>query len=66
MNTCPNCGFESEDLEKCPECGFNFNYLLDCPYKISDKCIHTNKDCYIEGLNFELCEIYLHKAGIHR
>ena len=36
MNTCPNCGFESEDLEKCPECGFNFNYLLDCPYKISD------------------------------
>ena len=30
--------------EKCPECGFNFNYLLDCPYKISDKCIHTNKD----------------------
>ena len=35
-------------------------------FKISDKCIHTNKDCYIEGLNFELCEIYLHKTGIHR
>jgi hypothetical protein len=64
MHECPQCAAVlDQDEERCPKCGFNFNYLLDCPYKM-EKCIHTNKQCYIEGLNYELCEIYLHKAGI--
>ena len=67
MHVCPQCGRELlEDEEKCPECGFNFNYLLDCPQKISGKCIHNGKDCYIEGLNFEACTIFLHKIGFQK
>lgn len=66
MNVCPNCGKELNDEDKCSVCGFDFNYILNCPYKISGKCIHNQKDCYIEGLNFELCEIYLKKSGINR
>ena len=66
MFECPKCGFdiEDDDLEKCPKCGFNFNTLLNCPYKINGKCIHNSLDCYIEGLSFELCEMYLHKNNI--
>ena len=64
MHTCPNCNFELTEEEKCPNCGFNFNYFLNCPYKENNKCIHTKKDCYVEGLNFESCSIYLHKTGI--
>lgn len=65
MHDCPQCGYtiEDEGCERCPECGFNFNYLLDCPHKLSNKCIHNGKECYIEGLNFEACQIYLHKIG---
>lgn len=67
MHTCPNCGFDIQDegLESCPQCSFNFSLLLSCPYTLSNKCVHTNKDCYIEGLNYELCSIYLHKSGIN-
>lgn len=66
MHECPNCGFEiQEDFkDRCPNCGFNFNYLLNCPYKLSGNCIHSQKECFVEGLNYELCSIYLHKAGI--
>jgi len=66
MHECPQCGFDITQIgeDKCPECGFNFNYLLSCPYKISGKCIHNQKDCYIEGLNYENCTIYLHKSAI--
>ena len=65
MQICPQCNNEFEDsLERCPQCGYNFNAILNCPYKISLKCIHNSKDCFIEGLNYEMCEIYLHKAGI--
>ena len=66
MHECPNCGFniQEDNIEKCPNCSFNFNYLLGCPYKISNKCVHTSKDCYSEGLNYESCSMYLHKAGI--
>lgn len=68
MFECPNCGFiiEQEEMECCPKCSFNFNYLLQCPYKISNKCVHTSKDCYLEGLNYENCFIYLHKVGIEK
>lgn len=59
---CPNCGKEL-NTEVC-ECGFNFNLYLTCPYIMSEKCIHTNKECKIYGLCFEDCEIYLHKSGI--
>ena len=52
MHECPQCAAVlDQDEERCPKCGFNFNYLLDCPYKM-EKCIHTNKQCYIEGLNY--------------
>lgn len=66
MHECPNCGFDMEDdsLETCPKCGFNFNYYLDCPYVMGNVCIHNNQPCYIEGLNYESCQVYLHKAGI--
>lgn len=66
MHECPKCGFNIEKIfeDRCPQCGFNFNYLLTCPYRLSNKCVHNSKDCYIEGLNYELCEIYLHKSGI--
>lgn len=64
MHECPQCStLMEEDVERCPKCGFNFNYLLEYPYKVG-KCIHNDKECYIEGLNYELCDIYLHKAGI--
>lgn len=68
MHTCPNCGFEIEDetIENCPNCAFNFNNLLSCPYKLSAHCVHTQKECYAEGLNYENCYIYLHKAGIQK
>lgn len=66
MHECPQCGFEMQDdsMEKCPKCGFNFNYVLDCPYIVNGNCIHTKKPCYIEGLNYESCQTYLHKSGI--
>ncbi len=64
MNICPQCGKELEDKEICDNCGFNFNYMLNCPHKLSGKCIHNQKDCYIEGLNYEDCGIFLHSTGI--
>lgn len=66
MHECPRCNFKIEQAfnDHCPNCGFNFNYLLNCPYKLSNKCVHIHKDCFIEGLNYELCEVYLHKSGI--
>lgn len=65
MYDCPQCGSVIDDEDgKCPVCGFNFNYLLNCPYKVSNRCLHNSRECYIEGLNFELCELYLHKSGI--
>lgn len=67
MHQCPNCGYEIEpDLECCPQCAFNFNFMLNCPYKLSGKCVHNHQDCFIEGLNYEDCTIYLHKAGISK
>ena len=62
MYNCPNCGKELDD-EICT-CGFNINETLSCPYTISGNCIHTNKECKITGLDYESCEVYLHKAGI--
>lgn len=62
MYPCPNCGKEI-DTDIC-DCGFNINETITCAYKISGNCVHTNKECNIEGLNYELCEIYLHKSGI--
>ena len=65
MHTCPNCNFDiTDNSEICPECGFDFNTTLSCPYKISNKCIHRQKECGVYGLDYELCELYLHKSGI--
>ena len=62
---CPYCGKELDDtIERCPYCGFNYNATLGCPYRISERCLHNNRECYIEGLNYESCSIYLHKTGI--
>lgn len=62
MYECPNCGKLIEE-DKC-ECGFNVNETLSCPYRISNKCIHESKECDVYGLDYELCDIYLHKTGI--
>lgn len=66
MHDCPNCGFTINDMNKeiCPNCNFDFNDTISCAYKISNKCVHTNKECNIRGLDFELCKIYLHNSGI--
>lgn len=62
MYDCPKCGKEI-DTDTC-ECGFNVNETLSCPYLISGNCIHTNKECDVYGLDYELCSVYLHKSGI--
>ena len=62
MYMCPQCGKEI-DTEVC-ECGVDINETLGCAYKISGNCVHTNKECNVRGLDYEECEIYLHKAGI--
>ena len=62
MYSCPNCGKEI-DTDTC-DCGFDINETISCPYLMSGNCIHTNLECSIQGLSFELCDIYLHKAGI--
>ena len=64
MNICPQCGKELDDREICDVCGFNFNYTLSCPHKLSGKCVHNQKDCFIEGLNLEDCQLFLHSTGI--
>ena len=64
MYECPNCG-KLIDEDTC-ECGFDVNETLGCPYKISGNCIHNQKECKVIGLDYELCNIYLHKAGINR
>ena len=64
MYNCPQCGNEINDEEICNKCGFNINETLSCPYKISGNCVHNQTECKINGLNYEDCEIYLHKAGI--
>lgn len=62
MYTCPNCG-KDIDTERC-ECGFDVNDTLSCPYLMSLNCVHTNMECKVTGLNYEDCDIYLHKAGL--
>ena len=66
MHMCPNCGNElkEDDIEKCPNCDFDFNDTLTCPQKVSNRCIHTQQVCDIQGLNFELCKTFLHKTGM--
>lgn len=64
MFTCPQCGKEI-DSDTC-ECGFDIATTLGCPYKISGNCVHTNETCEIVGLNYEDCNIYLHKSGIQK
>lgn len=67
MHECPQCGFNIEDssIEICPNCQFDFNTTISCPYKISKRCIHSQKPCQIYGLNYEDCKLYLHKSGIN-
>jgi len=62
MYQCPQCGREIE-TEIC-ECGFNINETLSCPYLMSGNCIHTHNECNVYGLDYEICETYLHKSGI--
>ena len=66
MHECPNCGYliEEDNIYVCPQCEFDFNDTFECPYKVSLKCIHTQRECDISGSDFELCKLYLHKAGI--
>lgn len=65
MSQCPNCGFKmADDIDICPKCAFDFNSVLACPYKISLRCIYNNTKCYVEGLNFEDCGVYLTQCGI--
>ena len=66
MHTCPNCGNNIKELDVyiCPECNFDFNSTVSCPYKISNKCVHKKIECTINGLDYELCKLYLHCSGI--
>lgn len=66
MHTCPQCGFDIQDsnMEVCANCKFDFNDTLSCPYKISNRCVHTHKECKVYGLAYEDCQMYLHKSGI--
>ena len=67
MHICPQCNYEFENEYEniCPKCSFSFDETLSCPYKISEKCVFTEADCLIKGLNFEDCKIYLKEAGIN-
>lgn len=66
MHSCPKCGnlFENEESTLC-ECGFDFNNTITCPYKISNKCVHTNIECKVIGLDYEDCEIFNNKSGMN-
>ena len=68
MHTCPNCGKDIQklDLYVCPNCQFDFNDTVSCPYKISNKCVHNNKNCTLIGFNYEECKLYLHCSGISK
>ena len=66
MHECPNCGNLINEMtaEICPQCNFNFNETLFCAYNLSGRCVHTQKECNVIGLDYESCPTYLHKSGI--
>lgn len=64
MYECPNCGSMLETVETCPNCKYNIACTFSCPFKVSGNCVHEHIECNIEGLDYEVCKIYLKQAGI--